>query len=166
MKEIKTLHSISYFTGKPAVGIAKAQGVLKIYDDRLVFNKILGNAIGNSFGVVGMLIARSKTLKEGKTNTYMYSDIRTVSPARYMGTMPMVTIEMSNGELHSFTGLLFKPDEVSNMIDQYRSKTIPNGREQTLPQSGLAREAGEAAASNSTDTTATFSFAEFGKRIS
>jgi len=103
--ELKALHMMSYYAGEPVVGIAKAQGKLSVCEDEVIFVKQLGSALGNAFGLGGMLLARSKAAKDGKTMHFKYDDIAAARAGQYMGMMPMLVLEMKNGEKHSFAGL-------------------------------------------------------------
>ena len=58
------LNLMSYYKGEPTLGIAKATGTVKIYDDRLEFHKKMGNSAASMFGAVGMLAA-AKQAKKG-----------------------------------------------------------------------------------------------------
>ena len=103
--ELKTMHMVSYYSGEPKVGIAKAQGKLVICEDEVMFIKQLGSALGNAFGLAGMLTARSKSMKQGNTMRFKYDEIAAARAAQYAGVMPMLVVEMKNGEKHSFVGL-------------------------------------------------------------
>ena len=103
--ELKTLNMMSYYSGEPKVGISKATGKLIICEDEVLFIKQMGNALGNAFGVGGMLLARSKSMKQGNTMRFKYDEIAAARAAQYMGVMPMLVLEMKNGEKHSFAGM-------------------------------------------------------------
>lgn len=99
------LGMMSYYEGEPKVGIAKATGTVKIYDDRIEYEKKLGSSAGAAFGAVGMLIASNKMKKEnGVKDTYWYRDIESVREGKYAGVAPMLVLNMKNGTVHSFAG--------------------------------------------------------------
>ena len=97
---------ISWYTGEPKVGIAKATGTLNVYENRLEFVKKLGNSAGGAFGAIGMAVAANKAKKEGNIDTYHYKDIATVRKGTYGGMMPSIVITLQNGEKHSFVGTI------------------------------------------------------------
>ena len=103
--ELKTLNMMSYYAGEPTVGIAKATGKLIVCEDEVMFIKQLGNALGNAFGLIGMGIAKSRSMKQGSTMRFKYDEIASARAAQYMGVMPMLVLEMKNGEKHSFAGM-------------------------------------------------------------
>ena len=103
--ELKTLNMMSYYTGEPKVGIAKATGKLIVCEDEVLFIKQMGNAVGNAFGLIGMGIAKSRSMKQGNTMRFKYDEIAAARAAQYMGVMPMLVLEMKNGEKHSFAGM-------------------------------------------------------------
>ncbi len=99
------LGMMSYYEGEPKVGIAKATGTLKIYDDRVEYEKKLGSSAGAAFGAVGMLIAANKMKKEnGAKDIYWYRDVAGVTEGRYAGVAPTLVLTMKNGTVHSFAG--------------------------------------------------------------
>lgn len=114
MTELKKLHLISHYCGKPTVGIATSTGTLTICTDRLVFDSVLGNAMAGMFGAVGLGLSMKK-----KTDTYLYTDIANVEVTRYIGVMPMLTVVMKNGEQHSFTGTVFNANDCWTLIQKH-----------------------------------------------
>jgi len=97
-------HMMSKYDGEPTVGIAKATGTLKIYDDCIEFKKTFGNALGGAFGAVGLLVAQKKATKDGDTETYTYNSIRDVWKGAYAGLMPTIVIQFNSGDIISFCG--------------------------------------------------------------
>ena len=76
----------------------------------MLFIKQMGNALGNSFGLIGMAIAKNKSLKQGNTMRFKYDEIAAARAGQYMGVMPMLVLEMKNGEKHSFVGMVSVAD--------------------------------------------------------
>lgn len=104
---LKTIKMMSWYTGEPKVGIAKASGTLNIYEDRLELVKKLGNAAGAAlFGAVGAMVSANKAKKQGSIDTYHYKDIAEVRKGTYGGMMPSIVITLKNGEKHSFVGTM------------------------------------------------------------
>lgn len=134
MNKFKTIYMASYYIGQPTVSVSKATGTLTIWEDRITFDKILGNSLAN-VSMIGMVIARSKTLKEGKTMTFFYSDIQKVRETKYMGFQPMLTIETKNGETHSFSAI-FNASEVCTLIRQLMSDNHHNSGRQQVESEG------------------------------
>ena len=84
-------------------GIAKASGKLKVYSDRLEFEKTMGSAIGNAFGLIGMAVARSNARKNGAIDTYYYRDVVGVTKGSIM-MCPAFTLRLRSGRTISFAG--------------------------------------------------------------
>ena len=97
---------MSYYSGEPTVGIAKATGTLKIFDDRVEFHKKMGSSAGAMFGAVGMIIAANKMKQEGDLDIYRYRDVASVREGRYGGIYHTIVLVMKNGQVHSFAGTL------------------------------------------------------------
>ena len=97
---------MSHYSGEPTVGIAKATGTLKIFDDRVEFHKKMGSSAGAMFGAVGMIIAANKMKQEGDLDIYRYRDVASVREGRYGGIYHTIVLVMKNGQVHSFAGSL------------------------------------------------------------
>lgn len=97
---------MSYYSGEPTVGIAKATGTLKIFDDRVEFHKKMGSSAGAMFGAVGMIIAANKMKQKGDLDIYRYRDVASVREGRYGGIYHTIVLVMKNGQVHSFAGTL------------------------------------------------------------
>lgn len=97
---------MSHYSGEPTVGIAKATGTLKIFDDRVEFHKKMGSSAGAMFGAVGMIIAANKMKQEGDLDIYRYRDVASVREGRYGGIYHTIVLVMKNGQVHSFAGTL------------------------------------------------------------
>lgn len=100
------LGMMSYYKGEPTLGIAKATGTLKIFDDRIEYYKKLGNSAGALFGAAGMLVAASQAKKNGDCDTYWYKDIQSVKEGKYGGIYHTIVLAMRDGQRHSFAGTL------------------------------------------------------------
>ena len=97
---------MSHYSGEPTVGIAKATGTLKIFDDRVEFHKKMGSSAGAMFGAVGMIIAANKMKQKGDLDIYRYRDVASVREGRYGGIYHTIVLVMKNGQVHSFAGTL------------------------------------------------------------
>ena len=84
-------------------GIAKATGKLIVYTDRIEFEKKFGSAIGNAFGPIGMLAARSSARKNGAFDVYYYRDVAAVSRGSVM-LCPAFTLRFKDGRVITFAG--------------------------------------------------------------
>ena len=122
----KTMPMVSYYVGEPKIGIAKSSGTLTVWDDRLVFDKVFGSALGN-ISLAGMLIARKKELEKEKTIVFTYPEIKQVRESRYMGFQPMLTVDLNTGETHSFAGL-FNPADTCRLIEKLMSESREKNR--------------------------------------
>ena len=100
-RELYRIHMASKYEGEPTVGIAKAIGELIIYDDKVEFKRVMGNALGNAFGLLGMVVAAKNTppLEE-----YAMTEIASARQGRYAGMMPTLIITLKNGTVFSFCG--------------------------------------------------------------
>lgn len=100
------LNLMSYYKGEPTLGIAKATGTVKIYDDRLEFHKKMGNSVASMFGAVGMLAAAKQAKKDGAVDVYRYRDMQSAREGRYGGLYHTIVLVMKDGQTHSFAGTL------------------------------------------------------------
>ena len=100
------LNLMSYYKGEPTLGIAKATGTLKLYDDRLEFHKMMGNSAASMLGAVGILAAAKQAKKNGSVDVYRYQDIASVKEGRYGGVYRTIVLVMKDGQKHSFAGSL------------------------------------------------------------
>lgn len=119
-KELRRFHMMSKYEGEPTVGIAKATGDLIIYDDRVEFKAKMGNALGNAFGAVGMLLASSKA---PGLEVYPMQQIRAVRQGRYGGMMPTLILDLADGKTFSFCGMKGSTamSEAAGLIENYRN---------------------------------------------
>ena len=113
--ELKTLSLMSYYPGEPVVGVAEATGKLIVCEEEVMFIKQMGSAIGNMFGVGGMLLARKNAMKKSSTLRFRYDELVRARESRYMGMIPMLVLETKDGEKHSFAGI-GRIDEAANII--------------------------------------------------
>ncbi len=114
----KTYRMISKYVGEPSVGISKATGSLLVYQDRLEFNKQLGNALGGVFGIAGLAVAAKKAKTDGNSDVFYYKDIKEAYVSKYMAVMPAVVIMLNDGQVFSFNGTFTQQsaNEVVNII--------------------------------------------------
>ena len=101
--ELARMSMMSFYEGEPTVGVAKATGTLIIYDDKIVFEKKLGNALGGAFGLAGMALSRA-SVKNNPTDTYMLTEIEAIKESKYMTVMPMLVVTLKSGRVFSFCG--------------------------------------------------------------
>lgn len=101
--ELLRMNMMSFYEGEPTVGVAKATGTLVIYDDKIVFEKKMGNSLGGAFGLIGMSIAQ-KAVRENPVDTYLLSDVENVKESKYMAVMPMIVLTLKSGRVVSFCG--------------------------------------------------------------
>ena len=92
---------ISMYMGEPTVGLAKASGTLSVYDDRIEFEKQMGNALGGAFGLAGLLVARNAAKKEPVV-VYSLSDVAEVRVGKYMGVYNTFVVALKNGNIITF----------------------------------------------------------------
>lgn len=102
---LKTLKSMSMYRGEPTVGIAKATGELRIYDDHLEYLKKFGNAAAGMFGAVGMIAAASKVKKEDPVEYFWYSTLSEVHEGRYGGVFHTLVVTDHSQQTVSFAGM-------------------------------------------------------------
>lgn len=108
----------SLYDGKPTVGVAKATGTLRIYNDRIVFEKVLGNAASGIFGAIGIAIGAGKAKKDPIV-TYYYSNITKVEIGKYGGVYNTVVLINNDGRTVTFcpfTPGSSQPDEILKLI--------------------------------------------------
>jgi hypothetical protein len=105
--------TVSWYRGDAKVGVAKATGLLSIYEDRLEYDKKLGSSGAAMFGLVGLAVSSSRAKKDGPVIFYL-SDVASVRSSRYMGAFPSMVLRMKNGEEHSFVGTANKKE-----LDKY-----------------------------------------------
>ena len=138
MAYLKKSYLVSYYIGKPAIAVAKATGDLTLWEDKLVFEKQLGSSLGGVFGIGGMLAARNKALKEGRTNTYLLKDVDMAQAGKYAGLQPMLTLTMKDQSQHSFVGF-FDAEFWAGKINARRADKAPRTRA-AEPKAPPARE--------------------------
>lgn len=102
-KELLRLKMISKYEGEPTVGIAKGTGTLVIYDDRIEFIPLIGNALGNAFGLIGRMVMDKKN--PPKNDVYPMSSVEEASEGKYAGLMPMLVIRFKTGSTFSFASI-------------------------------------------------------------
>ncbi len=134
MAQLKKVQMVSYYEGEPSVAFSKATGVLTIWEEKVVFEKQLGNSAYNAFGPIGMIVGRNKALKENKTDTYMFSDIAKAKAGTYMAINPMLTLEMKDGSKHSFAGFM-NAAECATMINSRLPSAVSPEKAKETPQS-------------------------------
>ena len=118
---LKTLKSMSMYKGEPTVGIAKATGELRIYDDHLEYIKKFGNAAAGMFGAVGMIAAASKMKKENPVEYFWYTQLSEVHEGRYGGVFHTLVLTDHSSQKHSFAGMASSADiqEAVALIRRY-----------------------------------------------
>lgn len=118
-RELQRIHMASKYDGEPTVGIAKATGDLILYDDRIEFKRVMGNALGNAFGLLGMAAAARSTPQQ---EVYRMSEIASVKLGRYGGMMPTLVLQLKNGSIYSFCGIADSNtiQKAINLIEEYR----------------------------------------------
>lgn len=119
--ELLRIKFMSFYEGEPTVGIAKATGDLVICDDRICFQKVMGNAIGGLFGIAGMGVSR-KSVQDKPIDSYPLSGIASAREGRYAGVMPMIVVTFKDGKCISFCGTAGgeKVDRAVRLIEEYR----------------------------------------------
>lgn len=83
------------------VGIAKAEGTLKLYADHIEYKVRFGNALGGMFGIVGLLATRKKA-KEDNAIAIPYSEIRECKLSNYLLGQPAIVLTLSSGATISY----------------------------------------------------------------
>ena len=101
MAELRKLHFVSYYMGKPMVAVTKATGDLTINENNLVYEIQLGNGTFYYWGPIGV---------------WEYEDIQAINAENYMGMGPMLTLTDKEGKQYSFTGM-FDADEIADLIN-------------------------------------------------
>lgn len=99
---LKTLNMVSMYKGEPTVGVADSTGKLLVYDDRIEFQKKLGDSLTSSFGLVG-LIAASKSVKKDPVAVFPISQISELKIKTLMGFHDMLVIKTKDGAVRSFS---------------------------------------------------------------
>lgn len=119
-KELYRIRLASKYDGEPTIGIAKATGDLIIYDDRVEFKRMMGNAAASAFGVVGMHFAAKKT---PPLEVYKMNEIVSIREGRYAGMMPTLIIQLNDGKIFSFCGMADGNaiHKAAMYIDEYRA---------------------------------------------
>lgn len=113
----KKYNMISKYIGEPVAGISPATGTMYVYEDRLEFHKVLGSALGNAFGPLGMAMAAKKEKNSsGKVEVYYFQDIQTAYVGKYMAMMPSVVLVLNDGQVFSFTGT-FTNQSAANVVN-------------------------------------------------
>jgi len=142
MAELKKIYMVSYYEGKPTVGISPKSGNLTISESEIRFDVEMGTSLMN-WSVVGMISARKKAREEAAVISYRYNDMQSVSSEKYMGMMPMITLTMKDGKMHSFAGLM-NADECVDLIQRQirkwnfntsasTSNQVPSGKKENSP---------------------------------
>lgn len=98
---LKTLNMVSMYKGEPTVSVAASTGKLLIYDDRIEFEKQMGNALTSSFGLVG-LIGSAKAVKKNPIDVYPINQISELKVGSYMGVYNTLVVKLRNGTVNSF----------------------------------------------------------------
>ena len=114
MNKYKTIYMVSYYEGEPKAAISKTTGTFTIWEDRITLDKVLGSSLGN-LSIGGMMIARKKAIKEGKTMTFAFDDIKNARISKYFGFQPMLILDMKDGKTLSFVGV-FKADDTLTLL--------------------------------------------------
>lgn len=96
---------VSWYPGNKKLGIAKATGLLNVYQDHLEFYKTMGSSGAAALGLVGIAVSSSKAKKE-QAVIFEMSDIARAMESKYMGAFPAMVVEMKNGETHTFAGTM------------------------------------------------------------
>ncbi len=111
----------SYYEGQPTLGVSKATGNLRLYDDRVEYEKTLGSAAGNMFGLAGMAVGRKSAKKDPIIN-YYYNDIANVKVGKYGGIYNTLVIIVKTGRSFSFcpaVPMSNQPSEIAELIKLY-----------------------------------------------
>lgn len=98
------LRMMSRYDGEPTVGIAKATGTLTLWPEELVFEKVMGNALGNAFGLIGMGVAAHAEKKKESKERYPLEQIELAREGKYAGFMPALVLKLKDGRTISFSG--------------------------------------------------------------
>lgn len=118
---LKECKGYSLYKGRPVAGIAKATGILRIYDDRIEYEKILGSSGLNMFGLVGMAASRKSAKKDSVLSYYFY-DIDKIETGKYAGIYNTLVVVTNYGETVSFCPAIpgsSQPEEIVNLIKLY-----------------------------------------------
>lgn len=115
----------SLYKGEPGLGIAQATGNLSIYHDRLVFEKKLGNAMGNLGGLMGIKIA-AKKVKEKPEEVFWFQDVQSVQVGKYGGVYNSLVIHLKSGESWSVVPALPGSSEPQSAVDFVSPSLFPS----------------------------------------
>ena len=121
---LSNLNLMYLYVGEPTIGINKATGFLKIYDDRIEMNKIMGSTL--LAGVVSIVKARQDPIL-----TWYYRDMREAHVGRYTGIFNTIVIEMKDGKKYSFLSSSPAPNKIKgavNLIVSQLKKLSDNDR--------------------------------------
>ena len=94
--EIKRFQLYSLYNGDVAIGIAQASGTLIVCQDRLVFEKKLGNPGKMLFGLAGIVSSRAEISKNPVT-TFLFSEIASANMSKYVGIYDAVVLTLCDG---------------------------------------------------------------------
>ncbi len=111
----------SYYEGQPTVGISKSMGTLRLYDNRVEYEKSFGNAASSMFGLAGLAVGRKSAKKDPIVN-YYYNDIADVKVGKYAGVYNTLVIVMKTGRSFSFcppVPVSNQPAEIVDLIKLY-----------------------------------------------
>lgn len=120
-KLLSTYKLVSLYHGEPTLGIAKASGTLMIYEDRIEFEKQLGNALGGAFGLVG-LIKTQKDVKKDPVDIYHVSEITKLRTGKYAGVYSTLVVELRGGKVITFCPVTpgsSMPENVISVLTPY-----------------------------------------------
>lgn len=118
-KKISSYKMISMYEGTPAVGIAKATGLLNIYSDRIEFEKKSGNALGGTLGIMGKAIAKNK-IKNEMVDVYPVSEIAELRVGKYASVFNTLVVVLHDGDIFSFCPAAPGSSVPQNIIDSLR----------------------------------------------
>ena len=110
----------SWYPGEVKVGIAKGTGTLKVYNNRIEFDKKIGSSASAVFGAVGMAVSASKA-KKSEAMVFPMNQIAQIRESSYGGMFPAMVIVLKNGEKHTFAGSFNrqKINECINLVRRY-----------------------------------------------
>lgn len=118
-KELMKVSGVNFYEKYWVLANANASGMLTVYEDRVFFEKKLGNSVGMAFGLIGVAIAQKK-IKEDPTDEYFMRDIAHAQQGDAIIKGSLLTITLKNGESFSF---VFPKDKVARavaLIEEYR----------------------------------------------
>lgn len=127
-KPVTVLKMVSLYEGTPTMGIAKATGTLSVYYDRIEYVKQMGNAFGGTFGLAGMVVARSK-VKDDPIDIYPVSQISQLSVGKYCGIYNTLVAVFRDGATVSFCPAApgsSAPQNIVSSLQPYLRQAMPS----------------------------------------